>query len=96
MEESNERHEAGKNPASLEFVGTEEATEARVTAGELCRVCRAPDPPVVVSAATLTTEWVGCDCGFWFHIVCVRLHSSKMRSYIDEFSCNCVGFQCQT
>lgn len=60
----------------------------------VCGICESWDPPVVAgkaAAAKNTTEWVGCDCGRWFHKTC-----TKLKRVTHKFSCKSVKKDCLT
>lgn len=54
-----------------------------------CGICNQFDPPDQSSTTRYTTEWVGCDCGRWFHKPC-----TKMKKFMKSFSCKSVKMKC--
>ncbi|QQP35282.1 Uncharacterized protein FKW44_023455, partial [Caligus rogercresseyi] len=57
-----------------------------------CGICLQYDPPLPEDAPrseTYNTEWVGCDCGAWYHKICTKLSKFSLR-----FSCKSVKKKC--
>ena len=58
----------------------------------VCAICSNYDPVLpegVDPEVAANTEWVGCDCGRWFHQFCTKLEK------VDEtFSCGQVKLKC--
>jgi len=59
-------------------------------AGEQCGICQSYDPPLPpVGTSSYKTDWVGCDCGRWFHKQC-----TKLARFTERFSCRSVKMKC--
>ncbi len=63
---------------------------------EVCSICYEYDPPLeapdqAAAARSNNTEWVGCDCGAWYHKAC-----TKLTEITNDFSCVSVKIKCLT
>jgi len=56
----------------------------------VCAVCHAINPPSL-SNSSAPVDWLGCDCGVWFHNKCI-VHIED----IHEFTCDWLGRECRT
>ena len=65
-----------------------EDPSSEVENDETCKICKLYDPPHEMSAHT---DWIGCDCGAWFHISCLG-----MKKASDDFSCNQLNRLCNS
>ncbi|CAB4055668.1 unnamed protein product [Lepeophtheirus salmonis] len=58
----------------------------------VCGLCLQYDPPLpddVPRSEIYNTEWVGCDCGVWYHKLC-----TKLSKFSTRFSCKSVKKKC--
>jgi len=57
----------------------------------VCAICEEYDPVLPPDAEDPTddTQWIGCDCGRWFH-----LHCTGLKEESEDFSCSATDLEC--
>ena len=67
-----------------------------------CTICRRYDPKLPRGAAARRgggskgsgngqTEWIGCDCNRWYHVLCTKVEDEEG---LENFSCELVNIKC--